>query len=116
MGQVQALAGAGHPHVAEPALLLHAGLVLQRAEVGEHPLFHPHQEDDGKLQPLGAVDRHEDHGVRRVLIGIGVRHQGHRLQEGLQRRHAVPGSREQPAPGFELSRHGEEFLQVLHPA
>ena len=53
--QVQTLLGPRDAHVGQPALLLHLGLVLQRADVRQQALLHADYEHGPKLEPLGLV-------------------------------------------------------------
>src|SRR5690349_4851510 len=55
-GKVQALAGTGHRHVAQSALLLDALRRAQAALVRQRALLQPSHEYDRPLQPLGTVD------------------------------------------------------------
>ena len=41
--------------VQEAALLLELVLVIHGPDMRQEPLFHPYQEDDIKLQPLGRM-------------------------------------------------------------
>ena len=73
--------GPGDADVEEPALLLQLARLGQGAEVGEDPLLQPDHEDGRVLQALGRVQRHQrDPGAVAVEL-VGVRHQGHGLEE-----------------------------------
>ena len=58
-GQVEPLAGPGDADVGEAALLLELLGVAEAAQVREGAVLHAGEEDDGELQPLGRVERHE---------------------------------------------------------
>src|SRR6266567_1862895 len=53
VGEEEPLPGPGHSYVAEAALLLHLGGVVQGADVGKEALLHADHEHYGELQPLG---------------------------------------------------------------
>src|SRR6266851_4210885 len=67
--EVEALLGPGDAHVGEAALLLELVRIRQGADVREHAVLHPEEEDDGKLKPLGVVQGHErDRGRLLVVV------------------------------------------------
>ena len=87
--------------------------------MGEDTLFHAREEDEGKLEALGRVQRHQGHARRVLVEGVHVGHERHGIQEGLegdrarlqagrQRLDSLPG-------GDELLRGGHELLDVLEP-
>ena len=85
-GDVEPLLGAGDADVGEAALLLELGLVAQRALVGEDAVLEAGEEDDGELQALGGVQRHQGHhagvvAVRCVGDLVGVGDEGDPLEE-----------------------------------
>ena len=106
--QREPLAGAGHPDVAEPPLLV-LGVLLERALVREEPLLHADHEDDRELEPLGVVQRHQGDvralGVERVLVG----EERDLLQERVERGLLL-------AAFLVLARDPDELLEVLDPA
>ena len=94
MAEVQPLAGAGDPDVAEPALLLELVGVAEAAGVREDTVFHAGEEHHRVLEALGGVQRHE--GDRALLVavavgGVEVGDQGDRLEERLDAGPAPPG-------------------------
>ncbi len=98
----QVLAGPGDPDIEEPALLLELARLGERAEVREDPLLQAHHEDRRILQALGRVQRHQrDAGAVAVQL-VGVRHQGHRLEEAED--------------VVEVGRLGGQLGQVLDPS
>ena len=106
--QREPLAGAGHPDVAEPPLLV-LGVLLERALVREEPLLHADHEDDRELEPLGVVQRHQGDvralDVERVLVGEERDLLEERVERGLLL-----------APFLVLARDPDQLLEVLDPA
>ena len=89
-GEIEPLLRAGHPHVADAALLLHLRRVVERAEMGEEALLHAGHEDDRVLQPLRRVQRGQRHRVRHLGVGVvDVGDERHLLQERAERRAAL---------------------------
>ena len=96
---VQALLGAGEADVREATLLLQLRGIAEGALVGEDPVLETGQEHHRELQALRGVQRHEGDDARvggssrsRRVVGrgvgdlVGVRDQGHPLEEGGQPR------------------------------
>ncbi len=107
-GQVEPLPGSGDADVGKPAFLLELAFVVDRALVREDVLLHAGEEDDGKLQSLGGVQRHQrDHaaviGSLWYLVGIG--HQRDLLKEGGQATINISA--------IEFPGNRNEFVEVL---
>jgi hypothetical protein len=77
--------------------------------VREDALLHPYQIDDGELEALGRVRRHQRDAIAAHLGLIQVGDQGHLIQEELEGR-AIPGLR---VGGLEILGAGHELAQVL---
>ena len=78
---------ARHADVAEPPLLLELLFVLARSRVREQPFLEAGEDDDRKLEPLGAVQRHHpDAGVARALLLVDVGEQRQAIDEAAERR------------------------------
>src|SRR5690606_34674075 len=59
----------GHADVAKPPLLGDLAFsFFQRSLVGEDSLLHPHQVDERKLEPLGAMQGHQGDRIARELL------------------------------------------------
>ena len=76
MGEEQPLLGTGDAHIAEAALLLHRGRILQGAVAGEQALLHAHQEHHGELQALAGVQGHQGDPVLFGVLAVGIAGQG----------------------------------------
>ena len=72
-GQHELCARARHPDVAQAPLFLELLLVVARSRMGEQAFFEAREDDDRKLEPLRAVERHQPHArVGRALCLIRV--------------------------------------------
>ena len=78
------LLGPGHADVAQPSLFFQPLRLFERPGVGEQPLLQAGQEDDGELQPFGAVQRHQRDAVDLFLPSVEVGDQRQVLQERVQ--------------------------------
>ena len=85
MGQVQPLPRARNADVAEPALLLHALLVVPAAHGREEVFLHAHHEHVRELEALCAVQRHHRHRAAVLVHRIQIGHQRDVLQILRQR-------------------------------
>ncbi len=121
-GDVEPFAGAGDADVGEASLLLQLGRVAERAQVGEHAVLEPGEEDDGELQPLGGVQRHQrDHAVALVGDRVGVGDERDLLEERLEgaaRQVGLLAAALLVGDGGRvddvLARDGDELGEVLH--
>ena len=50
----------------------------------QEPLFHPHEKDHGKLEPLDHVQSDQRHALAAVVHGVNVAHQRDIFQKCLQ--------------------------------
>ena len=58
--------------VGEATFLFEFGRIAQRSDVGEHAVLHADEENDGELEALGGVKRHQrDRGFLLVDV-VGV--------------------------------------------
>ena len=94
-GEVQFAHRPGDPDVAEPPLLLEPARFVEGRRAREDAVLHARHEDHWELQPLGAVERHEDHFVPGPVEVVVAGPQGD-LREEL--------------PELALLRHGEAVL------
>ena len=78
----------GYSDVAESAFLLDLFDAAQAAGVGEQTLLQPRDEDVGKFQPFGGVERHQRDRVPPDPAGEGV--------GGLDQRHVLKELRQGP--------------------
>ena len=80
--QIQAVLGASHTHVAEPALLGHLGrgadrrgillALVERPLMRQQAFFHPHHEHDRKLEALDHVQRDQRRALAVFVVGVDV--------------------------------------------
>ncbi len=100
--QIELLPGPGDADVGQPPFLFHLGRLAERAQVRKDPVLEADDEHHRVLQTLRRMQGHERHpgGVAVDLVGVG--HQAHLLEEGLQ--------------VFGLVRRPDQLLDVLQPA
>ena len=82
--QGKKLLGPGNSYITESSLFLNfilrvIGVDGHRA--GEKPFLHPRHINNGELQPLGRVKRHEKDTVISVFDCINIRYQGYFLKK-----------------------------------
>ena len=119
--EVEALLGARDGDVGETALLLGVGGSVTGAAVREEPLLEARDEDDGILEALGGVDRHERGRGGRSLERVEVGAKREPLEEGGellggdggQLRSLPVGIRLEIVRRVELRGDREEFVDVL---
>ncbi len=79
--------------IAEPALLLQAREVGNRALVRKQAVLHAGEKHHGKLQSLGRMQRHHLHAIV-VRVGLTLARLEHGMREkGLERRQLALGFR-----------------------
>ena len=110
VGQRQLLFGAGHGHIAQPALLLHLVAIAHGAISGKKPLLHAHHKYLGEFQALGGVHGHHGHAVVAVHPAVQVGVQRDLIQEAGETRLRALGV-------FQVGQDaGAQLLHVLQPA
>ncbi len=108
IAQLQFLFRAGDPHERQPAFLFHLGFVVGAALVRQQTMLDRHQKDDGELQPLGRVQRHQRDFVALGLPIVGFIHQPGIFQIDFQ----LPAAR---VVLIELPRIGQQFFDIRQP-
>ena len=84
-GKIKLAPSPGDADEEEPPLLLDLIVVLGGADVGQDAVLDGDDEHNGKLQPLGGVQRHQRDGPRVFIPPVDRRGQGDLRQEILDR-------------------------------
>ena len=82
--QIQPLFGARNAHIGKPTLLLHFTGRVERLDAGENSPLHPRDEYHRGIPTFGGVQRHEDNGIRLLIIIINIRHQSDLFEEAIE--------------------------------
>ena len=111
MREEQLPLGARDAHVEQASLLLEQRRVIERLGQREQPVLEPRDEHDGKLEPLGVVQRHQ-----RDRVGVGaqhveLRHEHRLLEEVIERRQSHLAL----FVGHEFRRAGDQLAHVVQP-
>ena len=73
-------------------------------DAGENSPLQPRDEYHREFQAFGGVQRHEDNGIRLLIIIINIRHQSDLFEEAIELSliHISPQSIENPMPNGRL--------------